>query len=167
MITRKKTRQIKVGNVAVGGDAPIAVQSMTNTDTRDVAATVAQIHRLTEAGCEIIRVAVLDLEAAAAITDDLRIYTPDRFVHNYCRSSMGGNYDGGKFFPERGDWFCYRNRNPNQPLSHPDLMNACRYTLLNDKSVRVKGVCYMYNNQTPPQDRYRYPKCVVQGQQIR
>jgi (E)-4-hydroxy-3-methylbut-2-enyl-diphosphate synthase len=52
----------------VGGDAPIAVQSMTNTDTRDVAATVAQIGRLTEAGCEIIRVAVLDLEAAAAIT---------------------------------------------------------------------------------------------------
>ncbi|OGQ86371.1 MAG: 4-hydroxy-3-methylbut-2-en-1-yl diphosphate synthase [Deltaproteobacteria bacterium RIFOXYD12_FULL_56_24] len=69
MITRKKTRQIKVGNVAVGGDAPIAVQSMTNTDTRDLAATVAQIHRLTEAGCEIIRVAVLDLEAAAAITE--------------------------------------------------------------------------------------------------
>ncbi|MFA6464248.1 MAG: flavodoxin-dependent (E)-4-hydroxy-3-methylbut-2-enyl-diphosphate synthase, partial [Desulfurivibrionaceae bacterium] len=68
MITRKKTRQIKVGNVTVGGDAPIAVQSMTNTDTRDVAATVAQIGRLTEAGCEIIRVAVLDLEAAAAIT---------------------------------------------------------------------------------------------------
>ncbi len=69
MITRRKTRQIKVGNVAVGGDAPIAVQSMTNTDTRDVAATVAQIHRLAEAGCEIIRVAVLDLEAAAAITE--------------------------------------------------------------------------------------------------
>ena len=69
MIIRRKTRQIKVGNVAVGGDAPIAVQSMTNTDTRDVAATVTQIHRLTEAGCEIIRVAVLDLEAAAAITE--------------------------------------------------------------------------------------------------
>lgn len=68
MIIRRKTRQIKLGNVAVGGGAPIAVQSMTNTDTRDVAATVAQIHRLAEAGCEIIRVAVLDLEAAAAIT---------------------------------------------------------------------------------------------------
>ena len=67
MITRRKTRQIKVGHVPVGGDAPIAVQSMTNTDTRDVEATVAQIGRLTEAGCEIIRVAVLDLEAAAAI----------------------------------------------------------------------------------------------------
>jgi (E)-4-hydroxy-3-methylbut-2-enyl-diphosphate synthase len=67
MITRKQTRQIKLGNVAIGGDAPIAVQSMTNTDTRDVEATVAQIHRLEQAGCEIIRVAVLDIEAAGAI----------------------------------------------------------------------------------------------------
>ena len=56
-----------MGPVAVGGGAPVAVQSMTNTDTRDVAATVEQIRRLEEAGCEIIRVAVLDLEAARAI----------------------------------------------------------------------------------------------------
>ena len=53
--------------MAVGGGAPVVVQSMTNTDTRDVAATVEQIRRLEEAGCEIIRVAVLDLEAARAI----------------------------------------------------------------------------------------------------
>ena len=55
--------------MAIGGGAPVAVQSMTNTDTRDVAATVAQISRLAEAGCEIIRVAVLDQEAAAAIRE--------------------------------------------------------------------------------------------------
>ena len=67
MITRKKTRQIHIGDVAIGGDAPIAVQSMTNTDTRDVEATVAQVHRLEQTGCEIIRVAVPDLEAALAI----------------------------------------------------------------------------------------------------
>lgn len=67
MITRKNTRQISVGNVKIGGDAPIAVQSMTNTDTRNIDSTVAQIHTLEEAGCEIIRVAVLDLEAAAAL----------------------------------------------------------------------------------------------------
>ena len=67
MNLRKKTRQIHVGPVPLGGHAPIAVQSMTNTDTRDVAATVAQIERLAKAGCEIIRVAVLDLEAARAI----------------------------------------------------------------------------------------------------
>ena len=67
MITRRKTRTIQVGPVPVGGDAPIAVQSMCNTDTSDVEATVAQIHRLEQVGCEIIRVAVVDLEAARAI----------------------------------------------------------------------------------------------------
>ncbi|MDA8233803.1 MAG: flavodoxin-dependent (E)-4-hydroxy-3-methylbut-2-enyl-diphosphate synthase [Clostridia bacterium] len=67
MYQRRKSRQIKVGPVAVGGEAPISVQSMTNTDTRDVAATVEQISQLAAAGCEIVRVAVLDAEAAAAI----------------------------------------------------------------------------------------------------
>jgi (E)-4-hydroxy-3-methylbut-2-enyl-diphosphate synthase len=65
---RRKTRQIFVGNVSIGGDAPVSVQSMTNTPTADVAATVEQIERLTSAGCEIVRVAVPDLEAANAIT---------------------------------------------------------------------------------------------------
>ncbi|HFQ88849.1 MAG TPA: flavodoxin-dependent (E)-4-hydroxy-3-methylbut-2-enyl-diphosphate synthase, partial [Desulfobulbus sp.] len=67
MITRRTTRQIHVGDVAIGGGAPISVQSMTNTDTSDVEATVAQIHRLEEAGCELIRVAVPGQEAATAI----------------------------------------------------------------------------------------------------
>jgi (E)-4-hydroxy-3-methylbut-2-enyl-diphosphate synthase len=67
MIKRKITRQIKVGVIPVGGGAPVVVQSMTNTDTRDVDATVEQINRLVAAGCEIIRVAILDLEAARAI----------------------------------------------------------------------------------------------------
>ena len=67
MTKRRKTRQIKIGDVPIGGDAPISVQSMTNTDTRMVEETVAQIHRLEAAGCELIRVAVVDLEAAEAI----------------------------------------------------------------------------------------------------
>ncbi len=67
MITRRKTRQISVGSVKIGGDAPVIVQSMTTTDTRDVAATVAEIKRLETAGCEIIRVAVPDTESAEAI----------------------------------------------------------------------------------------------------
>lgn len=66
-ITRKKTRQIQAGSVKIGGDAPISVQSMCSTDTRDVNATVAQIRQLEEAGCELIRVAVPDDEAAAAL----------------------------------------------------------------------------------------------------
>ena len=61
------SKQIKVGAVSVGGGAPIAIQSMCNTNTADVAATVAQIHALEQAGCEIIRVAVPDMAAADAI----------------------------------------------------------------------------------------------------
>jgi (E)-4-hydroxy-3-methylbut-2-enyl-diphosphate synthase len=67
-IKRKKTRQIAVGKVKIGGSAPIAVQSMTNTPTQDIAATVGQIVRLQEAGCEIVRVAVPDQEAAEALS---------------------------------------------------------------------------------------------------
>jgi (E)-4-hydroxy-3-methylbut-2-enyl-diphosphate synthase len=64
---RKKTKQISIGGVKIGGGAPIAVQSMTNTFTHDVAATVAQIRRLEAVGCEIARVAVPDQAAAEAI----------------------------------------------------------------------------------------------------
>ncbi len=58
MIKRRPTRQIRIGNITVGGDAPIRVQSMTKTDTEDVEATLSQIKELKEAGCEIIRVAI-------------------------------------------------------------------------------------------------------------
>lgn len=61
------TRQINVGGVAIGGGAPVTIQSMTNTPTHDVEATVAQIRRLAAAGCEIIRVAVPDIQAAKAV----------------------------------------------------------------------------------------------------
>lgn len=61
------TRQINIGGVPVGGGAPIPIQSMCNTPTDDVKATVAQIHRLEQAGCEIIRVAVPDMAAAKAV----------------------------------------------------------------------------------------------------
>lgn len=67
MIQRRVSRQIRVGSVPVGGAAPISVQSMTNTPTEDVAATVAQIRRLEEAGCDIVRVAVPSAAAAQAI----------------------------------------------------------------------------------------------------
>src|SRR5206468_1504821 len=64
MITRRKTRQIKLGNLAVGGGAPITVQSMTKTDTRDVQATLLEIWSLEAAGCDIVRCAVPVKEAA-------------------------------------------------------------------------------------------------------
>jgi len=66
-MARRKTRQLNIGGVPVGADAPVTVQSMTNTDTRDVAATVAQIMALTDAGCEIARVAVPDMDSAKAV----------------------------------------------------------------------------------------------------
>lgn len=68
-INRKKTKKICIGDTFIGGDSPITVQSMTNTDTRDPAATVNQIKKLEEQGCSIVRVAVPDLEAAEAIRD--------------------------------------------------------------------------------------------------
>ena len=67
-IKRRLTRQIKVGDVTIGGDAPIRVQSMTDTDTEDVEATINQIVRLQEAGCELVRLAVPTMAAARAIS---------------------------------------------------------------------------------------------------
>ncbi|MBM3237997.1 flavodoxin-dependent (E)-4-hydroxy-3-methylbut-2-enyl-diphosphate synthase [Candidatus Poribacteria bacterium] len=66
-MTRRISRAVKVGNITIGANAPISVQSMTNTDTKDVPATIAQIKRLEEAGCEIIRVAVPDMAAAESL----------------------------------------------------------------------------------------------------
>jgi (E)-4-hydroxy-3-methylbut-2-enyl-diphosphate synthase len=64
---KRKSRRIYVGNVPIGDGAPVAVQSMTNTDTRDAAATIGQIRRLEDAGCEIVRLAIPDEEAAEAL----------------------------------------------------------------------------------------------------
>ena len=75
MVQRRVTKPIYVGGVKVGGDAPITVQSMTKTDTRDVAATVRQIRELEEAGCDIVRSAVPDMEAAKAIPEIKRQIT--------------------------------------------------------------------------------------------
>ena len=66
-IKRKPTRAIRIGGVQIGGGAPVVVQSMTNTDTRKVGATLAQIQRLAAAGCEVARLAVPDQKAAQAL----------------------------------------------------------------------------------------------------
>lgn len=69
MIIRRKSKQISIGNVKIGGDAPISVQSMCNTDTRDVEKTLEQINQFACAGCEIARLAVLNRDAANAISE--------------------------------------------------------------------------------------------------
>ena len=71
-IMRRASRQIHVGNMLVGGNAPISVQSMTNTPTTDVAATVAQVHALTAAGADIVRVSCPDEESTAALAEIVR-----------------------------------------------------------------------------------------------
>lgn len=72
MIQRNTTRAVRVGDILVGGSAPIAVQSMCNTDTRDVEATLGQIRALRTAGCDIVRLAVPDMAAAEALKDITR-----------------------------------------------------------------------------------------------
>jgi (E)-4-hydroxy-3-methylbut-2-enyl-diphosphate synthase len=77
--SRRKTRPVKVGRLTVGGDAGIVVQSMTKTDTRDLAKTVEQIQQMEAAGCEIVRLAVPDIEAAQALTE-IRKRCPDSIL---------------------------------------------------------------------------------------
>jgi len=104
MISRRKTRQIKIGSVLVGGGAPISIQSMTKTDTRDVQKTVSQIRRLEAAGCEIVRVAVPDEEAARAITQikkriNIPLIADIHFNYRLALMSMEHGADGLRINP--------------------------------------------------------------------
>ena len=101
---RHATKSISVGNVRVGGDAPVSVQSMTKTDTRDVSATVDQIHLLEDAGCEIVRVAVPDNQAARALEAiKVRIGIPliadIHFDHRLALAAIDGGVDGLRINP--------------------------------------------------------------------
>jgi len=101
---RKKTRQIHVGSVKIGGDAPIVVQSMTCTDTRDVNATVHQIKQLEDAGCEIARVAVPDMAAAKTLSDiksgtDIPLIADIHFDYRLAIESMKRGADGIRINP--------------------------------------------------------------------
>ncbi|WP_114638791.1 flavodoxin-dependent (E)-4-hydroxy-3-methylbut-2-enyl-diphosphate synthase [Desulfofalx alkaliphila] len=103
-MNRRKTRLINVGSVPVGGDSPISVQSMTNTDTRDVAATVAQIKELAELGCEIIRVAVPDEAAAAKLRDikaqiNIPLIADIHFNHKLALKAIAAGVDGLRINP--------------------------------------------------------------------
>lgn len=69
MINRRKSKQISIGDVKIGGDAPISVQSMCNTDTRDIEKTMEQINALADEGCELVRLAVLNKDASSAIKE--------------------------------------------------------------------------------------------------
>ncbi len=104
MIPRRPSKQIRIGDVAVGGNAPITVQSMTKTDTRDVRATVRQIKGLEEVGCEIIRAAVPDMEAAQAIPAickriKIPLVADIHFHYELALESIKGGVDGLRLNP--------------------------------------------------------------------
>lgn len=101
---RRKSRQIVLGGVAIGGPAPVSVQSMTNTDTRDIAATAAQIKRLEKVGCELVRVAVPDEAAAfslAAIKEQISIplLADIHFNHRLALIAVEQGVDGLRLNP--------------------------------------------------------------------
>ncbi len=103
-IERRPTRQVNVGKVAVGGGAPVSVQSMTNTDTRDAEATLAQIGRLEAAGCDIVRVAVPDREAADALPaikagTALPLIADIHFDHRLALAAVEAGVDGLRINP--------------------------------------------------------------------
>jgi len=98
------SRSIRVGNVIVGGGAPVSVQSMSKTDTRDVLSTVNQIRELEECGCEIIRVAVPDHEAAAAIKEickgiSIPLIADIHFDYRLALAAMASGADGLRLNP--------------------------------------------------------------------
>jgi (E)-4-hydroxy-3-methylbut-2-enyl-diphosphate synthase len=104
MIRRRLSKVIHIGRIAVGGDNPIVVQSMTKTDTRDVKGTVAQIKELEDYGCEIVRVAVPDMEAAQAliaIKKDISIplIADIHFDHRLALTALDNGVDGLRLNP--------------------------------------------------------------------
>ncbi len=104
MISRRNSKPVHIGGVTVGGDAPIVVQSMTKTDTRDVRATVRQIKELEECGCELVRLAVPDDEAAQALARikqgvSLPIIADIHFDHRLALQSLEAGVDGLRLNP--------------------------------------------------------------------
>jgi (E)-4-hydroxy-3-methylbut-2-enyl-diphosphate synthase len=102
--SRRKTKSIDLGGVRIGGNAPVVVQSMTSSDTRNVKATVGQIRRLEEAGCEIIRVAVPDEAAAVAIHEirsriNIPLIADIHFRHQLALLAMNHGADGIRINP--------------------------------------------------------------------
>lgn len=103
-IPRRETRGLLLGDVPIGNGAPIAIQSMTNTDTRDVAATLDQIHRLAKAGCEIVRIAVPDAKAAKSLADicqksPLPVIADIHFSHLLALSALEAGVKGLRINP--------------------------------------------------------------------
>ena len=121
---RRKTRVLSIREVKIGGDNPISVQSMTTSDTRDPVATLAQIRKLADAGCEIVRLAVPDRVAAAALPDIVP-YSPVPLVADI-------------HFEHTLALDCPRRRHPRPPpqsRQHPQSRSTCRRSYGRRKSA--------------------------------
>lgn len=146
---RKKTKKIRLGNVEIGGDAPISVQSMTNTDTRDVEATLDQIRRLVYAGCEIVRVAVVDEEAALCLKNicaesSIPVVADIHFDYKLALKSIDSGVKGLRI-------------NPGNIGSRWKVEEVVKAAQLNDVPIRIgvnagsleKSLLKKYNGATP------------------
>lgn len=128
MGNRKKTRVIRIGNIKIGGGNPVIVQSMTKTDTRDIEATSGQIKRLSEAGCEIVRIAIPDDEAAKAISgikkgSPIPIIADIHFDWRLALEAIRGGVDGLRINPG----------NIGAKWKVAEIVSACR-----DKGIPIR-----------------------------
>ncbi len=104
MSSRRKTRQFRLGSASIGGGAPVTVQTMTKTDTHDVPATIAQIQEIASAGCDIVRLAVTDMEAAEALaeikkTSPIPIIADIHFQYKQALQALESGVDGLRLNP--------------------------------------------------------------------
>ncbi|MDD4099677.1 MAG: flavodoxin-dependent (E)-4-hydroxy-3-methylbut-2-enyl-diphosphate synthase, partial [Candidatus Cloacimonetes bacterium] len=103
-IIRRKTRCIRLGNISIGGDAPVSIQSMLSVKTADVEAASSQIRSLVSAGCEIIRFSVMDMDDARAISSLKQISSAPlvadiHFDHKLALAAIAGGIDGLRINP--------------------------------------------------------------------
>ncbi len=146
-INRKKTRKIFVGNVPIGGDAPIVVQSMTKTDTLDIMSTITQIKSLEEAGCEIVRVAVRDETAADALVDIIKgvkipVIADIHFDWRLAIKAISGGINGLRINPG----------NIGALWRVKELVDACK-----DKSIPIRIGVNAGSLQKDILDKYSHP----------
>src|SRR5690625_2712252 len=140
LIKRRKSIQVMVGDIPVGGDAPVVVQSMTNTDTADVAGTVQQIKHLYNAGSEIVRITVNNKQAAQAVP-----HIRDKLLSGGCTVPLVGDfhYNGHKLlvaYPEAAKALSKFRINPGNTGTKTRDKNFCtivEQAVKHDKPVRI------------------------------
>lgn len=146
---RRQSKKIFLGNFPVGGDSPVSVQSMTNTDTRDVPVTVNQIHELLESGCEIVRIAIPDEEAAKAFkeirkTVDAPLIADIHFDYRLAIAAIDSGADGIRINPGN-----IGNRNKvEEVINAATENNTCIRIGVNSGSIS-KHLLEKYGHPTP------------------